>query len=150
MVNVTVTLDKTSGRLSHREPFLLGENEDLMLQLKSNFTLDNVLVNFKNGDTIKQYRLESNPFIVPKEVVKHGVLDCEVNLVAGGRVVKTYIVEPIVLYSVGATFVGHPEFDLLKLTLANQATEIKELRDKLNKVTDIEKRVAELEEKNEE
>lgn len=150
MVNVTVTLDKTSGRLSQREPFLLGENEELKMQLKSNFTLDNVLVNFKNGNTIKQYRLESNPFIVPKEVVKHGVLDCEVNLVAGGRVVKTYVVEPIVLTYIGATFVGHPEFDLLKLTLANQANEIKELRDKLNKVTDIEKRVAELEEKNEE
>ena len=150
MVNVTVTLDKTSGRLSHREPFLLGENEDLMLQLKSNFTLDNVLVNFKNGDTTMQYRVGCNPFVVPKQVVKHGVLDCEVNLVAGGRVVKTYVVEPIVLYSVGATFVGHPEFDLLKVTLANQATEIKELKDKLNKLTELESRVAELEEKNEE
>jgi len=150
MVDITVTLDKTSGRLSQREPFLLGENEELKMQLKSDFTLDNVLVNFKNGDAIKQYRLEENPFTVPKEVVKHGVLDCEVNLVACGRIVKTYVVEPIVLYCLGATLVGHPEFDLLKATLASQATEIEELRDKLDNITNLESRISDLEAKNEE
>ena len=33
MVDVTITLDKTHGRLSTREPFLLGENEDLRINL---------------------------------------------------------------------------------------------------------------------
>lgn len=150
MVDTTITLDKTHGRLSTREPLLLGENEDLRITLVSNLALSNVLINFKNGDTVKQYRVAENPFIVPKEVVQQGVLDCEVNFVAGGRVVKTYIVEPIVLYNIDAMLIGHPEFDLLKLMLANQANEIAELKNKLGKVLDIEKRVSELEEKNEE
>lgn len=150
MVDITITLDKTHGRLSTREPLLLGENEDLRINLVSDLQLSNALINFKNGDTVKQYRVAENPFIVPKEVVKHGKLDCEVNFCASGRVVKTYIVEPIVLYNIDATLIGHPEFDLLKLMLANQANEIAELKYKLGKVLDIEKRVSELEEKNEE
>lgn len=150
MVDITITLDKTHGRLSTREPLLLGENEDLRITLISNLALSNVLINFKNGDTVKQYRVSENPFIVPKEVVKHGVLDCEVNFVAGGRVVKTYVVEPIVLYSVETSLIGHPEFDLLLQRIESQSTEIAALKDKLSKVIDIEKRVTELEEKNEE
>lgn len=150
MVDVTVTLDKHNGRLSTREPFLLGENEDLRITLISNLALSNVLINFKNGDTVKQYRVAENPFIVPKEVVKHGRLDCEVNLVAGGRIVKTYVVEPIVLYSVETSLIGHPEFDLLLQRIASQNTDIAALKEQLSKVIDIEKRVTELEEKNEE
>lgn len=150
MVDITITLDKTHGRLSTREPFLLGENEDLRITLISNLALSNVLINFKNGDTVKQYRVSENPFIVPKEVVKHGRLDCEVNLVACGRIVKTYVVEPIVLYSVETSLIGHPEFDLLLQRIGSQSAEIVALKDKLGKVIDIEKRVTELEEKNEE
>lgn len=150
MVDITITLDKHNGRLSTREPFLLGENEDLRITLISNLALSNVLINFKNGDTVKQYRLEQNPFIVPKEVVKHGRLDCEVNFVAGGRVVKTYVVEPIVLYSVETSLIGHPEFDLLLQRIGSQSAEIAALKEQLSKVIDIEKRVTELEEKNEE
>lgn len=150
MVDITITLDKTHGRLSTREPFLLGENEDLRITLISNLALSNVLINFKNGDTVKQYRLEQNPFIVPKEVVKHGRLDCEVNFVAGGRVVKTYVVEPIVLYSVETSLIGHPEFDLLLQRIGSQSAELAALKEQLSKVIDIEKRVTELEEKNEE
>lgn len=132
MVDVTITLDKHNGRLSTREPFLLGENEDLRITLISNLALSNVLINFKNGDSVKQYRLEQNPFIVPKEVVKHGRLDCEVNLVACGRIVKTYIVEPIVLYSVETSFIGHPEFDLLLQRIKAQDAEIQTLKEQLN------------------
>ena len=132
MVDITITLDKTHGRLSTREPFLLGENEDLRITLISNLALSNVLINFKNGDTVKQYRLEQNPFIVPKEVVKHGRLDCEVNLVACGRVVKTYVVEPIVLYSVKTSLIGHPEFDLLLQHIEAQDAEIQTLKEQLN------------------
>lgn len=150
MVDITITLDKTHGRLSTREPFLLGENEDLRITLISNLALSNVVINFKNGDTVKQYRLEQNPFIVPKEVVKHGRLDCEVNLVACGRIVKTYVVEPIVLYSVETSLIGHPEFDLLLQRIGSQSAEIAALKEQLSKVIDIEKRVTELEEKNEE
>lgn len=150
MVDITITLDKTHGRLSTREPFLLGENEDLRITLISNLALSNVLINFKNGDTVKQYRVSENPFIVPKEVVKHGRLDCEVNLVACGRIVKTYVVEPIVLYSVETSLIGHPEFDLLLQRIASQNTDIAALKEQLSKVIDIEKRVTELEEKNEE
>lgn len=150
MVDVTVTLDKHNGRLSTREPFLLGENEDLRITLISNLALSNVLINFKNGDTVKQYRVSENPFIVPKEVVKHGRLDCEVNLVACGRIVKTYVVEPIVLYSVETSLIGHPEFDLLLQRIGSQSAEIVALKEQLSKVIDIEKRVTELEEKNEE
>ena len=132
MVDVTITLDKTHGRLSTREPFLLGENEDLRMNLVSTLALSNVLINFKNGDTVKQYRVAENPFIVPKEVVKHGRLDCEVNLVACGRVVKTYVVEPIVLYSVKTSLIGHPEFDLLLQHIEAQDAEIQTLKEQLN------------------
>lgn len=132
MVDVTITLDKHNGRLSTREPFLLGENEDLKITLVSTLALSNVLINFKNGDTVKQYRVAENPFIVPKEVVKHGRLDCEVNLVACGRVVKTYVVEPIVLYSVKTSLIGHPEFDLLLQHIEAQDAEIQTLKEQLN------------------
>lgn len=132
MVDVTITLDKTHGRLSTREPFLLGENEDLRINLVSTLALSNVLINFKNGDTVKQYRVAENPFIVPKEVVKYGRLDCEVNLVACGRVVKTYVVEPIVLYSVKTSLIGHPEFDLLLQHIEAQDAEIQTLKEQLN------------------
>lgn len=132
MVDITITLDKTHGRLSTREPLLLGENEDLRITLVSTLALSNVLINFKNGDTVKQYRVAENPFIVPKEVVKHGRLDCEVNLVACGRVVKTYIVEPIVLYNIDATLIGHPEFDLLLQHIEAQDAEIQTLKEQLN------------------
>lgn len=132
MVDITITLDKTHGRLSTREPLLLGENEDLRITLVSNLALSNVLINFKNGDTVKQYRVAENPFIVPKEVVKYGRLDCEVNLVACGRVVKTYVVEPIVLYSVKTSLIGHPEFDLLLQHIEAQDAEIQTLKEQLN------------------
>lgn len=137
MVDVTVTLDKHNGRLSTREPFLLGENEDLRITLISNLALSNVLINFKNGDTVKQYRVSENPFIVPKEVVKHGRLDCEVNLVACGRIVKTYVVEPIVLYSVETSLIGHPEFDLLLQRIYSQSTEIAALKEQLNATKEV-------------
>lgn len=142
MVDVTITLDKHNGRLSTREPFLLGENEDLRITLISNLALSNVLINFKNGDTVKQYRLEQNPFIVPKEVVKHGRLDCEVNLVACGRIVKTYVVEPIVLYSVKTSLIGHPEFDLLLQRVESQSTEIAALKAQLNATKEVADRTA--------
>lgn len=142
MVDVTVTLDKYNGRLSTREPFLLGENEDLRITLISNFALSNVLITFKNGGIIKQYRLEKNPLIVPKEVVKHGRLDCEVNLVACGRVVKTYIVEPIVLYSVESSLIGHPELDLLLQRIESQSTEIAALKAQLNSTKALAERTA--------
>lgn len=142
MVDVTVTLDKHNGRLSTREPFLLGENEDLRITLISNLALSNVLINFKNGDTVKQYRLEQNPFIVPKEVVKHGRLDCEVNLVACGRIVKTYVVEPIVLYSIKTSLIGHPEFDLLLQRVESQNTEIAALKAQLNATKEVADRTA--------
>lgn len=132
MVDITITLDKTHGRLSTREPLLLGENEDLRITLVSTLALSNVLINFKNGDTVKQYRVAENPFIVPKEVVQQGVLDCEVNFVAGGRVVKTYIVEPIVLYNIDATLIGHPEFDLLLQHIEAQDAKIQTLKEQLN------------------
>ena len=111
---------------------MLGENEDLRINLVSNLALSNVLINFKNGDTVKQYRVAENPFIVPKEVVKHGRLDCEVNLVACGRVVKTYVVEPIVLYSVKTSLIGQPEFDLLLQHIEAQDAEIQTLKEQLN------------------
>lgn len=142
MVDVTVTLDKHNGRLSTREPFLLGENEDLRITLVSTLTLSNVLINFKNGDTVKQYRVSENPFIVPKEVVKHGRLNCEVNLVACGRVVKTYVVEPIVLYSVKTSLIGHPEFDLLLQRIESQSTEIAALKAQLNATKEVADRTA--------
>lgn len=142
MVDVTITLEKTHGRLSTREPFLLGENEDLRINLVSNLALSDVLINFKNGDTVKQYRVAENPFIVPKEVVKHGRLDCEVNLVACGRVVKTYVVEPIVLYSVKTSLIGHPEFDLLLQHIEAQAAEIQTLKEQLNATKALAERAA--------
>lgn len=137
MVDITITLDKTHGRLSTREPFLLGENEDLRITLISNLALSNVLINFKNGDTVKQYHVAENPFIVPKDVVKHGRLDCEVNLVACGRIVKTYVVEPIVLYSVETSLIGHPEFDLLLQRIYSQSTEIAALKEQLNTTQEV-------------
>lgn len=137
MVDVTITLDKTHGRLSKREPFLLGENEDLRINLVSTLALSNVLINFKNGDTVKQYRVAENPFIVPKEVVKYGRLDCDVNLCACGRIVKTFIVEPIVLYSKEASLVGHPEFDLLLQHIEAQDAEIQTLKEQLNATKEL-------------
>lgn len=142
MVDITITLDKTHGRLSTREPFLLGENEDLRITLVSTLALSNVLINFKNSDTVKQYRVAENPFIVPKEVVKHGRLDCEVNLVACGRVVKTYVVEPIVLYSVKTSLIGHPEFDLLLQHIGAQDAEIQTLKAQLNETKALAERAA--------
>ena len=121
---------------------MLGENEDLRITLVSTLALSNVLINFKNGDTVKQYRVAENPFIVPKEVVKHGRLDCEVNLVACGRVVKTYVVEPIVLYSVKTSLIGHPEFDLLLQHIEAQDAEIQTLKEQLNATKALAERAA--------
>ena len=142
MVDLTITLDTTHGRLSTREPFLFGDHEDLRINLVSNLALSNVLITFKNGDTVKQYRVAENPFIVPKEVVKHGRLDCEVNLVACGRVVKTYVVEPIVLYSVKTSLIGHPEFDLLLQHIEAQDAEIQTLKEQLNATKALAERAA--------
>ena len=79
---------------------------------------------------------------MPKEVVKHGRLDCEVNLVACGRVVKTYVVEPIVLYSVKTSLIGHPEFDLLLQHIEAQDAEIQTLKEQLNATKALAERAA--------
>lgn len=142
MIDITITLDKTHGRLSTREPFLLGENEGLRITLVSDLVLSNVLINFKNGNAVKQYRVSENQFIVPKEVVKHGRLDCEINFYACGRIVKTFIVEPIVLYSAEASFVGHPEFDLLIQHITAQDAEIKALKEQLGEAKELIERSA--------
>ncbi|MGN0743908.1 MAG: hypothetical protein ACI4MZ_01350 [Christensenellales bacterium] len=149
-MEIQITLDKHSGRLSKREPFLLAENEDVLISVKSNISLKNVIINFKNGDDMAQTKLEDCRCVVPKKVVKPGVLDCEVNLCARGNIVKTYIVEPIVLYSVPPNFEGHPEFDLLKIKVAKFIALVNELLELKDQVSALENRVAELEAKNEE
>ena len=53
-------------------------------------------------------------------------------LVSERRIVKTFVVEPIVLYSKEASLVGHPEFDLLLQHIEAQDAEIQTLKEQLN------------------
>ena len=140
-MEITVALEQLSGRLSSREPFLLGENDEVLMKLDTDYLLNDALVNFENGGETAKVRITKNPFVIPKKVVRAGVLNAEVCLCAHGRIVKTYRVEPIVFYSEPPTLVGHPEFDELKAENAKMKEEIIDLKKTLeaqaNKLQDL-------------
>ena len=77
-MEITVALEQLSGRLSSREPFLLGENDEVLMKLDTDYLLNDALVNFENGGETAQVRITKNPFVIPIKVVRAGVLNAEV------------------------------------------------------------------------
>lgn len=139
-MNIKVKLDRLYGRLSTREPFLLAEGENLTVEFKSDYELTGAIVNLENGKKNAQVKLNGTTFDVPQSLIMAGSLYMDVNLYAYGRIVKTFVVEPIVLTSASPTLKGHPELELIKETLSKQEEIIEDLQ---KNITELNERINE-------
>lgn len=149
-MNIKITLDKHYGRLSQREPFSLAKDEDVTLNFEADYLLANAIVNLSNGAERAQVRLTSNSLIVPKNVAKGGTLNIVVHLCSNGRVVYSFIVEPIVLCEISTGFEGHPEFEEIKASVESLCETVQEMSKAVAKIDECIARIADLEAKNEE
>jgi|AGTN01.1.fsa_nt_gi hypothetical protein len=121
-MHLKINLQRSHGRLSSREPFIVTEDENLILDFVSDYKLDDLIITLKSpygGPT--QYRARSPAFTVPRELYKAGELSVSVAVLARGEVVKEFTVEPILIREIPAGFEGMPEFEALCLNLRKYA-----------------------------
>lgn len=131
----TITLSLSHGRLSDREPFVIADNDELVLNFKSTYKLDELILHMAHdsvgGGT---YNCTGAAFTVPRYYLKAGVLDVMVTLVRGGQAVKTWTVEPIILKELDEGLTGHAELDEVLHSIRTLSTKITSLQAATEKV----------------
>ena len=87
-MELNIKLIGNIGRLNKREPFILADNEKLVLNFSCATPLTDYYIELKNGDKSAKYRLSSVSFFeVPNELLKAGILELIVRLLYWGIVV---------------------------------------------------------------
>ena len=130
-MELNIKLIGNIGRLNKREPFIIADNEKLVLNFSCATPLTDYFVELKNGDKSAKFRLSSvSAYEVPQELIQAGTLEVIVSLLYCGKVVVTYTVEPIIIALIDNEYKGFAEFDEIK-------AKYDELVSKINQVIDI-------------
>src|SRR5574344_275331 len=80
-MELNIKLIGNIGRLNKREPFIIADNEKLVLNFSCATPLTDYYIELKNGDKSAKYRLSSvSSYEVPKELFHAGTLEVTVSL----------------------------------------------------------------------
>lgn len=136
-MELNIKLIGSVGRLNKREPFILADNEKLVLNFNCATPLTDYYIELKNGDKSAKYRLNAvTSYEVPKELLQAGTLEVTVSLLYCGKIVVTYTVEPIVIAIMDNGYKGFAELDEVKAKYDLLMTNYNELVSKINQVID--------------
>ena len=95
-MELNIKLIGNIGRLNKREPFILADNEKLVINFSCATPLTDYYIELKNGDKQAKYRLNAvSTYEVPNELLQAGTLEVTVSLLYCGKIVVTYTVEPV-------------------------------------------------------
>ena len=136
-MELNIKLIGNIGRLNKREPFIIADNEKLVLNFSCATPLTDYYIELKNGDKSAKYRLSSvSSYEVPNELLQAGTLEVTVSLLYCGKIVVTYTVEPIVIALIDNGYKGFAELDEVKAKYDLLMTNYNELVSKINQVID--------------
>ena len=137
-MELNVKLIGSVGRLNKREPFIIADNEKLVLNFSCATPLTDYYIELKNGDKSAKYRLNAvTSYEVPNELLQAGTLEVTVSLLYCGKIVVTYTVEPIIIALIDNGYKGFAELDEVKAKYDLLMTNYNELISKINQVIDI-------------
>lgn len=137
-MNITVKLVSGFGKLSTREPFLIAENDNLILSFETAVEPDFIL-SVKNGKKRKELRAQKS-FEVPREFLFGGRLDIVVSQYVGGTLANSWTVEPITLVDTAAGFEAYATIDTLEkriTTLETRLADYSHLQKKVSTLTSL-------------
>lgn len=116
-MNKIVKLYNTVGRLTNREPFILQDGEDFLLDLDCDVVINDCRVIYTK-DGIKKTQHFTTPDLkqikIPETFVNIGTLEVEIDILSHGNVIRRHYVDPITFVAVDEGFKGHLEFEELK------------------------------------
>lgn len=136
-MELNIKLIGNIGRLNKREPFIIADNEKLVLNFSCPTPLTDYYIELKNGDKSAKYRLNAvSTYEVPSELLQAGTLEVTVSLLYCGKIVVTYTVEPIVIALIDNGYKGFAELDEVKAKYDLLMTNYNELVSKINQVID--------------
>lgn len=136
-MELNIKLIGNIGRLNKREPFILADNEKLVLNFSCATPLTDYYIELKNGDKSAKYRLNAvSTYEVPNELLQAGTLEVTVSLLYCGKIVVTYTVEPIIIALIDNGYKGFAELDEVKAKYDLLMTNYTELVSKINQVID--------------
>lgn len=114
-MKIPITLKNSYGRLSNRESFLLADNEHFVLEISTEYALNDCIAEFEQGAKVKQHRLKNlnqNGIEIPAEFcIADEPLTIKITALTNGKATRSWTVEPIVFEAVDTGFIGHAEFD---------------------------------------
>lgn len=136
-MELNIKLIGNIGRLNKREPFIIADNEKLILNFSCATPLTDYYIELKNGDKSAKYRLSSvSSYEVPNELLQAGTLEVTVSLLYCGKIVVTYTVEPIIIALINNGYKGFAELDEVKAKYDLLMANYNELVSKINQVID--------------
>lgn len=90
-----------------------------------------------NGKRITKHYSNIVDILIPKEIIKAGVLNIVVTLLAMGVAIKTWNIEPIILKECNSGFQCYAELEVLKQAIDRKEQTISELIAKINNLEEI-------------
>lgn len=137
-MELNIKLIGNIGRLNKREPFILADNEKLVLNFNCATPLTDYYIELKNGDKQAKYRLNAvTSYEVPSELLQAGTLEVIVSLLYQGKVIVTYTVEPITIAFIDNGYKVFAELEDMKTKYDLLMANYNEVVSKINQVIDI-------------
>lgn len=110
--------------------FSAGEQCSLVFE-SSEYNLDELHVTITDGTFAKRYTVKDGKFDISEYCKKACVVEIRVDLILGGAVAKTWLLEPFVVTEQGGSFELIPEIALLREEIKTMKQIIKELNTKI-------------------
>lgn len=137
MIKIDVELQRSNGRLLKREPVFISD-DSFVINLNTDYHLSDIIVEFENnGKRITKHYSNIVDILIPKEIIKAGVLNIVVTLLTMGVAIKTWNIEPIVLKESNSGFQCYAELEELKQAIDKKEQDISELIAKINILEEI-------------
>lgn len=137
MIKIDVELQRSNGRLLKREPVFISD-DSFVINLNTDYHLSDIIVEFENnGKRITKHYSNIVDILMPKEIIKAGVLNIVVTLLAMGVAIKTWNIEPIILKECNSGFQCYAELEVLKQAIDRKEQTISELIAKINNLEEI-------------
>jgi len=114
-----------------KDRFIAGDETILAFE-SSEYALDELHVTITDGSFAKRHTVRNARFDISEYCKKASVLEIKVDLVRGGMVVKSWLLEPFVVRENGGTYELIPEIALLRKEIRTMKRIIKELNSKIN------------------
>lgn len=138
-------------------PVIFGKDDELTIEILSEYDLSNAVMTLRNGKTTKIQKIEDSKVTVPQEIMFSGWLSIAVEMFLGGEIVKKWQNLPLKIVESTPEVVAEEILQVyeyeIKALKANKAdlTDLEELKtmlydlaDKHNKLTEIVKLIKEV------